>query len=122
MSTIIVPMIQSLRSRPIVAVSLCLVVSVLGLAQVVPAPNPPAATSAPLPPITQIRKTVIFLQTDCLTDFGPAVAQLSPDALTKLTPDQLLLTKQNLRAVISLFCQFKPSLAKLTVTVSNQSS
>jgi hypothetical protein len=114
MSTIIVPMIQSVRFLPIIAVSLCLVVSASGLAQVVPPPNPPAATSVPLPTTTQIRKTVIFLQTDCLTDFGPAVAQLRPDAPTKLTPDQLRLAKQNLGAMISRFRQFKPSLAKLT--------
>ena len=76
--------------------------------------NNPAKPSPAVPITTQIKKTVVFLQADCLHDFGPEIAQLTPDVLAKLTPQQVTAMKEQLTTVIMRLQKLKQSMAKLT--------
>jgi hypothetical protein len=61
-----------------------------------------------------MKKSVVFLQTDCLHDFGPDIAQLTPDTLAKLTPEQVIGIKQQLTIAMTRLQKLKQSIGKLT--------
>lgn len=73
----------------ILLVTACFNISFTALAQVGANTNQPAAAPPPaLPATTQIKKTVIFIQTDCLhIPTGPELAALSPEDRAKWTPE-----------------------------------
>jgi hypothetical protein len=77
-------------------------------------PNNPAKPSTELPFTTQLKKTVVFLEADCLHDFAPDLAQLTPDALAKMSPQQIIVIKQQLMALTIRLEKLKQSMAKLT--------
>src|SRR5690348_3103016 len=54
-----------------------------------PAPQPP-----PFP--AQVKNTVVFLQTDCLHDFTPEIAQLTSEVLSKMPQQQVMMIRQQL--------------------------
>jgi hypothetical protein len=89
---------------------LCLDVTALGGTNT---DSPPSPSPTP-PPTTQMKRTVIFLQADCLHDFGPDIAQLTPDMLAKLAPQQVIGIRQQLTIVIMQLQKLKQSMAKLT--------
>jgi hypothetical protein len=73
------------------------------------------AKSLAAPPLTtQIKNTVVFLQTDCLHDFGPDIAQWAPDALAKLTTQQAIMIKGQLTMSAMRLQTIKQSRAKLS--------
>lgn len=74
----------------------------------------PATPSPTLPITTEIKNTVVFLEADCLHDFGLDVAQLTPDALSKIPPQQVAVIKQQLITVVMRLQKLKQSTAKLT--------
>jgi hypothetical protein len=76
--------------------------------------NNPAPPSPVTPFTTQIKKTVVFLRTDCLHDFAPDLAQLTPDALAKVPPPQLIVIRRNLTTFLMQLQKLKQSMAKLT--------
>jgi hypothetical protein len=76
--------------------------------------NNPAQPSPTLPFTTQVKKAVVFLQTDCLHDFAPDLAQLTPDALAKVPPQQLIVIRRNLTTFLMQLQKLKQSMAKLT--------
>ena len=76
--------------------------------------NNPANPSPAIPITTQIKRAVVFLQTDCLHDFGPDVAQLTPDALSKVPPQQLIVIRRNLTTFLMQLQKLKQSMAQLT--------
>jgi hypothetical protein len=75
--------------------------------------TPPAVPSQSLPVSTQIKKTVVFLETDCLHDFEPDVRN-AVSTLTTMTPQQVAVLKQQLTALLMPLQQVKQSTAKLT--------
>ncbi len=80
-----------------------------------------AATPPPVTPFTmQIKKTVVFLQADCLHDFRPEIAQLTPDTLAKLTPQQVIAMKQQLITIIGGLGRLKQSTDKLALEEVNK--
>jgi hypothetical protein len=75
----------------------------------------PATAAAPtLPVTTQIKKTVVFLEADCLHDFGPEIAQLTPDAMAKILPPEMAARKQQYGVLIARLEKLSQSKAKLT--------
>jgi len=74
----------------------------------------PTAQPPTTPVTTEIKRSVVFLQTDCLHDFGPDITQLTPDVLSKLTPEQVLGIKQQLMVSIMRLQKLKVSMAKLS--------
>src|ERR1700723_666731 len=77
-----------------------------------------AAVVTQSPFTTQVKKTVVFLETDCLHDFKLDVAKLTPDALAKLEPNQVEATKQQLVTLLLQLQSVKASKAKLSVIES----
>ncbi len=67
-----------------------------------------------MPITSQIKKTVVFLGTDCIHDFEPDLAQLKPKALAKMSPHQVAAMRQRLTALITQMQRLKQSVAKLT--------
>src|SRR5205807_285019 len=72
--------------------------------------SPPPA----LPVTTQMKKSVVFLQADCLHDFEPYIAQLTPDALAKMSAQEITRAKEQLKPLIMRLENLKQSKAKLT--------
>src|ERR1700680_4026219 len=102
-----------LLRRVIVAIALWLMSCLYVTAQAGPAGN--QAQSLPVRPLTtQIKNTVVFLQTDCLHDFGPDIAQWTPDALAKLPTQQLMMIKGQLIMSAMRLQTIKQSRAKLS--------
>ncbi len=112
--SIIASMGLSWLSRMIIATALWAISCLHVAAQAGTDTNNPAKPSPALPITTQIKKTVVFLQADCLHDFGPDIAQLTPDALAKLPPQQVIVIKQQLTTLIMRLQKLKQSVAKLT--------
>ncbi|HXM65884.1 MAG TPA: hypothetical protein VN911_04065 [Candidatus Acidoferrum sp.] len=107
-------MLRHLRTRRIVAAALWVVACIHGTAPAqvavgTPSPPPPA-----LPATTQIKKTVVFLEADCLHDFGPDIAQLTPEALARMSPQQATAMRQQLAGLIARLQRLRQSMAKLT--------
>jgi hypothetical protein len=101
-------------SRTIIATALWAISCLHVTAQAGTNTNNPANPSPAIPITTQIKKTVVFLQADCLHDFGPDIAQLTPDALAKIPPQQVIVKKQQLTTLIMRLQKLKQSMAKLT--------
>ena len=79
---------------------LLLVASGLVLAQTPPAANgAQAQPQSPLPVTTQIKKTVVFLQTDYLHNFEPQVTSALA-AIPTMQPQQVAILKQQIVVVI----------------------
>jgi hypothetical protein len=74
----------------------------------------PSAQPTTLPLTTQIKKTVVFLEADCLHDFGPDIAQLTPEALAKLSPQQVTALRQQMTTLIMQLQTPQQGMAKLT--------
>ncbi len=73
----------------------------------------PSAAQPTLPLPIQMKKTVVFLEADCLHDFGPELAQLTPETLAKMSPRQMAEMKQQLVSVLIRLQSVKQSRAKL---------
>ncbi|HWO27989.1 MAG TPA: hypothetical protein VNO32_04245 [Candidatus Acidoferrum sp.] len=76
--------------------------------------NNPATPSPKLPFPTEVKHTVVFLETDCLHDFNPEIAQLTTDALSKMHPQQVEVIKEKLTTLIMQLKKLKQSTSKLT--------
>src|SRR5579859_550255 len=74
-----------------------------------PVPQPP-----PPPFPTQVKNTVVFLQTNCLHDFNPDIAQLTPEVLSKMPQQQAMAIRQQLTMVVMNLERIKQSMDKLT--------
>ena len=103
-------MCLSRLSRTIVITSLCAITCARVVAQAETNPNTPAPSS---PLTTVVKQSVVFLQTDCLHDFGPDIAELTSDVLAKLTPEQVIERKQQLMIAIMRLQRLKQSIYKL---------
>jgi hypothetical protein len=55
----------------------------------------------------------VFLEADCLHDFGPELAQLTPETLAKMSPEQVAVVRQRLMPVIMRLQSVKQGRAKL---------
>ena len=55
----------------------------------------------------------MFLEADCLHDFGPELAQLTPETLAKMSPEQVAVVRQRLMPVIMRLQSVKQGRAKL---------
>jgi hypothetical protein len=105
-------MLKYLLTRTVVVASLFTVAGVHVMGQVA-AGTAPAQPPA-LPITTQIKKTVVFLESECLHDFRPDLAQITTEALAKMSPGQVLAAKQQPTALIRQLQKLRPSMAKLT--------
>jgi hypothetical protein len=81
----------------------------------------PASPSPVLPLTRQFRKTVVFLQTDCLHDYTQEVQALTPEVLAKLKPEEIVKLKQTLITVLQSLSRIqltrdKVELAKAKLT------
>lgn len=102
-----------LSMRTIVAAALWAAACLHETAYAQAAAGTPPAVPPALPVTTQIKKTVVFLEADCLHDFGPDLAQLTPEALAKMSPQEILARKQQMAALIGQLQRLRPSVAKL---------
>lgn len=100
------------RGLLLLAITAAFCISLTAQAQV--NPNNPATPTPTKPFPTQIKNTVVFLETTCLHDFHPDIAQLTPDVLSKIPPQQVEVIKQKLTTVIVQMEKLKPSTNKLT--------
>jgi hypothetical protein len=73
-----------------------------------------AQTSPPIPPTIHIKKAVVFLQTDCLHDFGPDISEVTKTLANIPQPPQLIMMKTNLKNALMRLQKLKESIAKLT--------
>jgi hypothetical protein len=78
----------------------------------VPSANQPAAAPA-LPIPTQVKKTVVFLRTDCLHDFGADLSRLTDDALQGMPQQQAVALKGSLISLITRLQLLPESVGKL---------
>jgi hypothetical protein len=83
-------------------------------AQVAGGSSKTAAQPQPLPITTQIKKTVVFLETDCLHDFSPDASKITPEQLQAMTQQQRAALLGQLVALTSQVENVDQSLAKLT--------
>jgi hypothetical protein len=74
------------------------------------------STQVPSPPSVseEIRKSVVFIEVDCLHDFTSDVAQLTPDAVAKMLPEQHRAYRADVIGVISRLTNLRVSMAKLS--------
>jgi hypothetical protein len=85
-----------------------------------PSPPPQAAPPAPAPappslPVTvQIKKTIVFLETDCLHDFGPDIQSLPREAALQLPAERQLQVLTQLIGLTEKLRQVKPALQRLS--------
>lgn len=112
---------KSLQCRRIVAsVFLAGMCCLNGMTQTGTDAKTPATVPNPvLPATTQIKKTVVFLEADCLHDFEPEIKRLTPELLGKMTPEQVLAEKQQLILQILRLRPIKQSIAKLSLEEIN---
>src|ERR1700733_574676 len=79
------------------------------------APTAPSPTAtSPLPFTSQVKKTVFFLQDNCLHDFTQDAAQLTPEVLKGLPAAQMALISERLRLLLTKLKDIPQSKAKLT--------
>lgn len=84
-----------------------------------PSPPPQAATPAqPAPPslpiTVQIKKTIVFLETDCLHDFGPDIQGLPREAALQLPAERRFQVLAQLIGLTEKLRQVKPALQRLS--------
>jgi hypothetical protein len=83
-------------------------------AQVSSGPAKPAVQPPPLPITTQIKKTIAFLESDCLHDFKKDQPNLTRDKIVQMTPAQQVVVLNQLRMLTLRLRLVKPSLDKLS--------
>jgi hypothetical protein len=97
--------------RRLAVISLLLILSSVFSAAQATGSAPASHPTLPLP--IQMKKTVVFLETDCLHDFGLDLAQTTPEMLAKMSPEQAAQIKQRLVSAITRLQKVRQSMMKL---------
>jgi hypothetical protein len=75
-----------------------------------------ATTPPPPPPLTiQIKKTIVFLETDCLHNFGPDAQNLPMNAVLQMPPERQGQLLNQLISITDKLRQVKSALPKLSL-------
>ena len=82
--------------------------------QVSGGPPKQAVQPPPLPITTQIKKTIVFLESDCQHDFNKDAVNLTRDKVLQMPPAQQVMILNQLRLLTMRLRSVKPSVDKLT--------
>lgn len=83
-------------------------------AQVSAGPTQPAVQQPQLPITTQIKKTIVFLESDCFHDFDRDAASLTPDKVMQMQPAQQQAILGQLRMLAARLLSVAPSRGHLS--------
>jgi hypothetical protein len=89
-------------------------------AQVSTEGSKPVAQPQPLPLTTQIKKTIVFLESDCIHDFGPQLSNLAKEKVAQLPAQQQATINLNLTSLIAQLIHSEKIKSKLSPEESGE--